>query len=291
MEEPQAVLVRFALYSLLGLLFGLMVARRLVFNVGEDRQGTNRLAVLAACAILCSAVGLADLAARMHGLPLARVGTAEVAMILSLPGLGAAIVVRFLALGAAFVLLCLGRERLAVAGAGVALVTLAWQGHAAAGEGQLGFAHLLATMAHLLAAAIWLGALAAFSKASAQAVNVPGGRPALGAALNRFHWLGGLVVAVLVLSGGTAFMAIVGWPLPASAFGSSWWWLLALKLLFVLAMLAMAAANRFWLVPGLSSGHHRAWHRVRTSLALELSLAFVILALVAWLGLLAPDQG
>src|SRR3546814_563986 len=45
--------------------------------------------------------------------------------------------------------------------AAIALATLAWTGHGAADEGLLGWVHLGADITHLLAAGIWVGALAA----------------------------------------------------------------------------------------------------------------------------------
>ena len=43
--------------------------------------------------------------------------------------------------------------------AGLALSALAWTGHGAAGEGAIGWAHLLADILHLIAAGAWVGAL------------------------------------------------------------------------------------------------------------------------------------
>ena len=67
--------------------------------------------------------------------------------------------------------------------------------------------------------------------------------------------------------------------------------LIMLPLLAFLAMLALAAANRFWLAPALNAGHQRGVPNIRATIAFELVLATIILALVAWLGLLAPDPG
>ena len=293
MADPLAVLLRFTLYGVLGLLFGLLAFRHYAPS-GHAGAGSVRLpAALAAFGALLSGFGLADLAARMHGLGLADIGAAEAAMILSLPGLGSAFIARIAALLVAMALLlgCPGRGWLATACAGAALVSLAWQGHAGASEGRAGLVHLLATALHLLAAGIWLGALVAFVRMAKLAARSEAKRSLFAAALARFHGVGALVVATLVLTGSAAFLVIAGWPLPASAFQSTWLWLLAAKLLAFLAMLGLAAANRFRLAPDLDAGHQRAVERISNSIAFELALALLILALVAWLGLLAPDPG
>ena len=100
-----------------------------------------------------------------------------------------------------------------------------------------------------------------------------------------------VVVATLAITGSVSFLAIAGWPLPPAAFQSPWWWLLAMKLLLFLGMLGLAAANRFRLAPGMSAGHQSAARRIRASIEMELVMLLLILALVAWLGMLAPDPG
>lgn len=293
MADPLAVLLRFALYGVLGLLFGLLAFRQYAQFGDEGGRNVQLPAGLTVIAVLLSGVGLVDLAARMHGLGFTEVGTAEVAMILSLPGLGSSFVVRIAALIVTVVLLLAlpACRTFATACAGVALVSLAWQGHAGASDGRAGAIHLVATALHLLAVGIWLGALAAFLRMAMRAARSEAAQSRLETALARFHGVGMLVVAMLVLTGSAAFFVIVGWPLPASAFESAWWWLLAAKLLAFLMMLGLAAANWFKLAPGLAAGHPNGLRRIKASIALELLLALLIVALVAWLGLLAPDPG
>jgi putative copper resistance protein D len=62
------------------------------------------------------------------------------------------------------------------------------------------------------------------------------------------------------------------------------------------AMLALAGANRFLLTPRLSAtldgrGHLRtAVSALRASVLIETALGFVVLAMVAWLGVLPPPS-
>jgi putative copper resistance protein D len=70
--------------------------------------------------------------------------------------------------------------------------------------------------------------------------------------------------------------------------------LLSLKLVLFVAMLGLAAANRFRLNPALAASlnsdeaQEPALAALRRSLLVESSLAFAVLGLVAWFGMLAP---
>lgn len=292
-EDPLAVLLRFALYVVLGLLFGLLAFGRYAPSPQAGSPRMRNLAGLAAAGAALSVLGLVDLAARMHGLALADAGVEELITVLSLPGLGSALSVRIgaLLLASAILLIRPAHGGLAMACAAAALISLAWQGHAGASEGRTGLVHLAATALHLLAAAIWLGALGAFLLMASRAGRVQTERKRLIAALARFHGIGTVVVLTLAVTGSAAFLAITGWPLPAIAFRSPWWWLLAIKLFVFVAMLGLAAANRFRFAPMLTDGRQQDVRWIRRSIAVELVLALLILALVAWLGLLAPDPG
>jgi copper resistance protein D len=81
--------------------------------------------------------------------------------------LGKAAVVRMLAAVAALaclVLLAPRRSTWVAAGSlgAIATASLAWMGHAAATEGQLATVHLTSDVVHVLAAGLWIGALAVF---------------------------------------------------------------------------------------------------------------------------------
>ncbi|OYZ13062.1 MAG: hypothetical protein B7Y35_14015 [Sphingomonadales bacterium 28-64-96] len=292
MADPLAVQLRFGLYGVLGLLFGLLAFRQYAPAHKAAEGGFRALAGLAAIGVLLSGLALFELAGRMHGLTLANVSVNEVATILTLPGVGSAFSVRIAALLLAMVLLLRrGGGLLALAFAGTALISLAWQGHAGATDGRSGLLHLVATALHLLAAGIWLGALTALLHIAMRAARSDLELSHFSTALTRFHGVGIAVVATLAVTGSTAFFIIAGSPLSASAFQSQWWWLMSGKLLAFFCMLALAAANRFWLAPVLAAGHPRGVQSIKTTIVFELVLAITILALVAWLGLLAPYPG
>ncbi len=165
---------------------------------------------------------------------------------------------------------------------GLALASLAWSGHAAAGEGGQGLLRLAADGLHLLAAGVWIGALAGFVALVRPGQNLANGSRALSA----FSGVGTACVALLVATGLVNLFADTDGR-PLAALGHSvWGLLLAAKLALVTAMLGLAALNRFVLTPRLrASGPPGA---IRLSLVAEFTLGMGVLILVAVLGRLAP---
>ena len=178
--------------------------------------------------------------------------------------------------------------------AGVALVSLAWNGHAASGEGVSGTVRLVAGMAHLLAAGGWIGAIFALL-----ILFVRHGKPAAGEglhmlwrALHTFSRPGTVFVGVLVVTGILHYGDLVGWSI-APLFHSRHGNLMLLKLALFAAMLGLAALHRWWLVPRLErdihtgAPSHSAQH-LRLSVTIEATIALLILVSVAVLGTLSP---
>ncbi|KQZ31008.1 copper homeostasis membrane protein CopD [Caulobacter sp. Root1472] len=177
----------------------------------------------------------------------------------------------------------------------VATASLAWMGHGAATEGAGALVHLAADLAHLAAAAVWTGAIVFFLILARFADSTDAdGLEAFHGALAGFSGVGSALVAVLLATGliNSGFLVgVAGLPsLSATLYGR----LLLLKLLVFAAMLVLAAANRFRLTPALRGGLEdpdrsaAAIAALRKSLALEAGAALAVLALVAWLGRLAP---
>jgi putative copper resistance protein D len=177
----------------------------------------------------------------------------------------------------------------------VACASLAWMGHGAATPEPGRLVHLTADIVHALAAALWIGALAAFLLLARRS------RPrsadtdqALHAALRGFSGVGSGIVAVIVASGLVNGLFLVGPEGVGGLLTMPYGRLLSLKLAVFAAMLGLAAANRFRLTPALAASlgdparTDAAVARLRASLALETAAALGVLALVAWLGTLAP---
>lgn len=178
---------------------------------------------------------------------------------------------------------------------GVALATLAWAGHGAMDDGVRGFIHLTVDIMHLWAAGAWVGALVAFlTLAVIKPDTAPGSAEILSRTSNGFARIGTLIVAVLVVSGTLNYLLIVG-PSLDPLFSTLYGRLLLGKLLLFGGMLALAAVNRFWLSPALEASLRtgnsaQAVANLRKSIFTEATLAILVLAGVAWLGILSPNE-
>ena len=175
----------------------------------------------------------------------------------------------------------------------VATATFAWMGHGAATEGPGGVIHLVSDILHSWAGAVWIGALVAFALILRTRSRTPAGVVALHRALHGFSGIGTLL-AVLVATGLANSWFLVGADRIDGLWTTSYGRLLSLKLLLFVAMLGLAAANRFRLTPVLAlaldepSRQGAALADLRRSIALETAAALGIVALVAWFGTLAP---
>ncbi|ANN72173.1 copper homeostasis membrane protein CopD [Bordetella bronchialis] len=306
MDDTLHVVVRWALYLDLGLMAGLPLAALLAFRQDAGRMalaiGLRRLlVVLASMGLLVSLCHLAMLALAMSGVAALSDLDGEVfATVLGHTDAGIAWWIRIAALVSVALLTRAARSRgslpirsLSVLGA-VPLVSLAWTGHAAMNEGARAYIHMAADIVHLIAAAAWLGALAAFALLLRQRGVVSLSRWRLAhQGLSRFAWPGTAIVLALGVSGALNYCLAAGprlSPLMTTQYGL----LLVAKLTLVAAMIALAAGNRYRLVPALGraiEARHApvAATALGRSVLLEAGAATLILAIVAWLGMLDPS--
>lgn len=305
MSDWLVIAARFALYGDLALLFGVPLFALYGLR-GEERRHARLLlrplaGTLAITGIALSAIGFVAMAAAMAGTGLLQVESDTLTMLLGQTSVGAAFLVRMAALAACLIAsLLLPRHPVAALGtisvaAGVGLSSLAWSGHGAATEGGGGVVHLGADILHLLAAGAWVGALFALLFMAARASPKDGAVSvrALHRALDGFAGVGTVIVGLIVITGLVNGLFLVGIDNVMRAPTGLWGRLMLAKILLFIGMLAMAAANRFRLTPGLEraierSDHTQALSILRRSLALETTMAVVILGLVAWLGTLEP---
>jgi len=170
----------------------------------------------------------------------------------------------------------------------VLLATIALTGNSGSNNGPLWLQHRLSDAVHLVASGVWIGALVVFSRLVTMSVRADREEDLkmVHDALARFAGVGTLAVGTLTLSG----MTNPG--LFLSSLGSAYGQILLAKLGVFGAMLALAGANRFLLTPRLSAtldGRGRlrvAVNALRMSVLIETALGFVVLAMVAWLGVL-----
>lgn len=177
----------------------------------------------------------------------------------------------------------------------IAAASLAWMGHGAATEGRGHALHLVSDILHSLAACVWVGALAAFlALLWRRDYRGPELQAATHRALEGFSGLGSALVAVLVVTGLVNSWFLVGLDRLEGLWTTPYGRLLLAKLVLFAGMLALAAANRFRLTPGLRRALEGEGSPIapiaalRRSLRLETGAGLAVLALVAWLGTLAP---
>lgn len=240
--------------------------------------------------------------ALMYGESAAAFRAADIASVLLETGIGRGLATRLaltLLMAALLALQMSARKtwRAGVIVGALIAASFAWTGHGAATEGTGGFVHLASDIVHMLAAAVWLGALVPLLVLIARARR-PGALPAEGQlaydSLEGFSGVGSVVVALIVLSGAVNGWFLVGpasiGALPDSLYGK----LLLAKLGLFSLMLALAFANRFWLTPalgrGLAGGSGNPLRALRTSVLLETVAGLLILALVSALGMLMPPS-
>lgn len=172
--------------------------------------------------------------------------------------------------------------------------SFAWTGHGAATEGAGHYLHLTAAILHSYGAAVWLGALAVLLILTLGHQASPAADRTLFQALHGFSGVGTASVGILVLSGLVNSWFMVGPDRLSGLFTTPYGLLLSAKLALFGLMLALAAANRFYLTPGLASAVADPWtltravSRLKRSLVLETLVALALLCAVAVMGTLAP---
>lgn len=259
------------------------------------------IGLLAVVGIALSAGALILLAASMSGVALGDVDRESVDAVVTGTSIGAAWQVRVAALLATIWLSIMGWRKpklglaFAVMTGAVALGSLAWTGHGAAGEGRTGWMHLGSDIVHLLAAGVWIGALFALSLLLFRQTSAMSGEHVILShrTLEGFSAVGTVVVAVVILSGLVNSWILIGPENIPELFTTLYGQLLLAKLALFAGMLALAWTNRFRLTPALAVALHAEDHEgavqaLRRSLLLETAAALGILLFVAWLGLLAP---
>ena len=276
-------------------LYGLKVGER--GNVLAFRPwllGTGLLA------LLLSDIALALLAAAMAGRPPWPVDREAIGMLLSDSATGTAWKIRMIALVVASIAALMAARRtmplgLVAVSSSVALATLAWTGHGAMDEGATGWVHLTADVLHLLSAGAWVGALLGLGLlVTRSARRIDAAHLALThRALRGFGLVGMMVVSTIVVTGLINAWLLIGFGNLPSLATTAYGRLLIAKLALFGAMLGLASLNRFRLTPAfersVDTGDHRGTLRtLRKSLAVETACVVTILALVSWLGTLAP---
>jgi copper resistance protein D len=173
----------------------------------------------------------------------------------------------------------------------VAVATIAWTGHARNGVVAGAGLHLLGDMLHLIAAGVWIGALAWLLLLLTPYTQAP--RREIEHALAGFSRIGPGVVAMLVITGIVNSLFLIGPQNALSLWRKAYGLTLLIKLALFALMFALAAVNRYRLTPRLAMAADRgsteqALRAFKGTIAAETALAVLVLAAVALMGVLPP---
>lgn len=300
MNDFLIVGIRWGLYLTLSIAFGVpLFALHAIVPARRTMLPLRTLIGLsAAAALMLSLLGWVAMTAAMADKPLVGLARDDLMAMIAMPGLGASWLLRIGALGVLLFGTLLAGLRPAVAYFGsifgaVALGSLAWVGHGAAGDGVTGQLHLVADVVHLLAAGAWVGALVALSLLLWRAARDPAVIDVAYQGLASFGRTGTIIVMVIVGTGLINSWVLVGPGRVLDLPDTLWGRLLLAKLTLFATMLGLAALNRWVLTPALNRtaaiAPVAALARLRRSVLLENGIALLVLALVAWLGTLPPN--
>ena len=302
MIEVAVIVLRWLQYSGAVVLLGAPLFLLYSFRGAEDPD----LAWVRPTLILATAVvAVASLSALiaqtavMAGSLSQAVKPASLSFMVTGTALGMAMVVRAsIALLGLVAVIALGPGRalrglMVVAGLIVA-ASFAWTGHGATTDGPGGLLHLVSDIIHAVAAALWLGALAALTILLLR--RAAPDDLAIHRALHGFAGLGTVAVSLLLLTGLVNSWFLIGLGRVGDIGTNLYGQLLVAKLMLFAVMLALAAGNRFRLTPGLGSvladgeDPRQALQRLRRSVVAETLAGAVLLAVVAAVGTLAPPS-
>jgi putative copper resistance protein D len=184
-------------------------------------------------------------------------------------------------------------DRVTVGLSAALLASLAGVGHTQLHDGITGIIHVSADSLHLLAAGAWLGGLVPlfYLVATALRTTSPDDATEATTAALRFSSMGYVAVAMIIASG-----LVNAWFLVrsfANLIGTLYGQLLILKLCLFGGMLALAALNRFWLVPSLIGnnklrGPAAGLLKLRGHILGEQLFGFAIVLLVSAIGIIEP---
>jgi len=175
-------------------------------------------------------------------------------------------------------------RRAALPLAGLQLALLALAGHAGAATGLRRLAEVLVDAVHLLAAGAWLGSLPALAATLASTRS----RETIVRVTRRYSQIAYAAATAVVATGiVNARFRNAG---PVELVTTDYGRLLLIKLAFVVAMLGLAATNRYRLTPRLAQPDGRALAALRRNAWLEIAFGIVVVAVVGALGITPPPM-
>jgi putative copper resistance protein D len=167
--------------------------------------------------------------------------------------------------------------------AGLLLATLGPIGHAAAAGNDIASFGAINDAAHLLTAGFWLGGLVVLAMFLQRHWA---DRGSVFRALRLFSIWGTPAVAVLVITGLINSISIL--PVSEMSLSNAYFGLLLVKIGLASLMIGLAALNRWHFAPALRGGGEPAMRPLASSVGLEFSIGLLVVAIVGYLGTMAP---
>ena len=241
--------------------------------------GTKQLLQLTICAILVSAaltvLRISVQAGQIYDEGWSGLFNIEMIGIIAEGPLGPSSYLRLAGLALLFVAVfpSIARTPTTIAGAVLIAVSFSIIGHATKDQVILGSLIVI----HLLAVSYWLGALYPLHVMADEHDNLV----QTGEVAHKFGKQAAFIVPALIIAGGAFAINLVGSPL--KLIGTDYGLLLLFKIVVVGGLLALAALNKFRLVPTLRQGNQASVKRLQTSIKLEFLAFLIIFALTAML--------
>ena len=307
MLETGLVLSRFLHYTAVLILFGISLFPLYTYpgRPGGPPARVNRWLRLAVswgtfAALLSGGLWFTCVVANMAGTPGGVLDWHTLWSVLSETSFGKVSIARFLLVTIILGLISIRvrlsprySDRLTVVLSAALLAGLAGVGHTQIHDGIAWIIHLSADGLHLLAAGAWLGGLVAlfYLVATALRTSSPDDDAEAGNAALRFSSMGYVAVAAVAGSGLINAWLLLG--SLANLMTTPYGQLLIVKLCLFGGMLALAALNRFWLVPSLIGDNklHRpaaGLLKLRGHVLGEQALGLLIILIVSAIGTMEP---
>lgn len=295
--------LRFAQYSVLLGLFGSLTFRLLgLRSLAAPPPATGPATLIAAVVapLIVAAVMLVAIA-DMMGQALWDLDWTTSASLVVTTDMGTAFLARTALTGAAAVSLMLVRpvrrsHTIACWLYALALMTLAWNGHAAATEGLAGLVHRINNGLHLTAAGLWIGAIMRFTAEiiDAHRRHDPVMDDALLSEMHSFRPFGLLLVGIVAFTGIINAQMIFGLEKLDLMLRTPYGWMLGAKIVVVALMLGCAAYHANKIRQQLAGNRDTRLDQrplisaIRLSLVTEMLLALGVIGLAAVIGLSSP---
>lgn len=263
-----------------------LLLRRAGLREPPARSARFLFAIAATLAFTSAVVWFCLIAGQMSGDWRASIDPATLRLMASVTRFGEIFVGRIIGLAALWVM-CFSRSpyqpAISILG-GVLLASLAPISHAAAAAGgDIALMGAANDAVHLLTAGFWLGGLIVLILVIPLARQDPQG---FVGPLRLFSVWGTYVVALLIASGLVNAISIL--PLSMMSFDDDYFRLLTVKVGFAMAMVGLAALNRWRLAPALRANGSQASRRLAASIAIEIAFGIIVIGIAGLLGVTAP---